>query len=276
MGLAGFNVVPATDLSALKECGIILLATPAQTLRDVLPKLKPHLSDKHILVNCAKGIDRLSGQLLSDVAAEHVDNPFCVLSGPSFAEEVADGKPAALTLAAPNATLATQLLNDLAAPSFRLYASTDMVGVQLGGAVKNVIAIACGITIGAALGENARAALITRGLAEMMRLAETLGAQRETLMGLSGLGDLVLTCGSLQSRNFSFGHQLGQGALLEDAMAGQKGVIEGAATADAVLKLAAQHGIDMPICQAVYDIVQGKRSIQGTVAHLLARPFKSE
>ena len=274
--LTGLNVSATADLSALKEAGILLLCTPAQSLRDLLPQLKPHLTDKTILVNCAKGIDRITGQLLSEMAAACVDNEFCILSGPSFADEVADNKPAALTLAAAKENVGAALLNELAAPSFRLYLSDDITGVQLGGAVKNVIAIACGITIGAQLGENARAALITRGLAEMMRLADSLGARRETLMGLSGLGDLVLTCGSLQSRNFSFGFQLGQGIPPEDALLAQKGIVEGVATADAILKLAARHQIDMPICQAVHDIVQGRRSIQHTVAHLLARPFKAE
>jgi glycerol-3-phosphate dehydrogenase (NAD(P)+) len=224
---------------------------------------------------CAKGVEQGSLRLMSEVLAEAV--PECVpavLSGPSFAADVARGLPTAVTLAVAEPGLGAVLAGALGSRAFRPYWSPDVVGAQIGGAVKNVIAIACGIVIGHGLGESARAALMTRGFAEMARLGRALGAQAETLMGLSGFGDLALTCTSLQSRNFSFGRALGAGGAVAEALAA-KGTVEGVATAGAVVALAGRHGVEMPISAAVAEIVAGG-SIADAIEALLTRPFRSE
>lgn len=273
---SGVQITPTANLFVAAQCDEIVIATPAQSLRDILSRLAPYLRSTTSLICAAKGIEQGSGLMLSDVAYSVVQNPFFVLSGPSFAEEVARGLPTALTLAGSDQVLLDKIADRLAAPEFRIYKSDDLIGVQLGGAIKNVIAIAAGIVIGAGLGENARAALMTRGLAETMRLAHALGARRETLMGLSGLGDLALTCGSEKSRNFSYGLKIGQGASPDAALGGSKGVVEGAYTADAVLKLAHGFGVELPICAAVNDIVQGRLSVREAMNNLLLRPLTTE
>ena len=260
---------------ALSGCRTLLLVTPAQSIRPIAAELARHIEPECRIVLCAKGVERGSGLVLSEVVTgELPGNPIAVLSGPSFAAEVAAGLPTAATLACTNEVLAAELAASLSSRSLRLYHSTDVIGVELAGALKNVIAIACGIVIGRGLGENARAALMTRGLAEIARLGMRLGARMDTFMGLSGLGDLALTCASRQSRNFSFGWLLGSGATLEEAAAGT--LVEGMATAEAVLTLARAHGMAMPIADAVQAILAGMTGIEETIIALMARPLKPE
>lgn len=270
------KIIATQGLAVAADSDIVILATPAQSVRDILQVLKTHLRSDAVLLCAAKGIDQTSGLLLSDVAYSAVPNPFLILSGPSFADEVARGLPTALTVAGTNSEATEKIVQQLASPHFRLYKSDDIIGVQLGGAVKNVIAIACGIAMGAGLGENARAALMTRGLAEIMRLATACGAKRDTLMGLSGLGDLALTCASAKSRNFSYGFAIGSGVSAVNASGTAKGVVEGAFTASAVLKLAQSYGIELPICEAVDAIVRNSISVADAMNALLLRPLKSE
>ena len=226
---------------------------------------------------CSKGIEQDSGKLMTQVLAEVLpDQPLAVLSGPTFASEVARGLPTAVTLAAEDPALGAVLVDALGSRAFRPYLSGDPVGAQAGGAVKNVIAIACGVVSGRALGDNARAALITRGLAEIMRLGRALGGHAETLMGLSGLGDLTLTCTSTQSRNTALGMALGEGQILDAFLSGRRSVAEGLFSAAAVTALAERHGIDMPIASGVDAILNQGAGIDETVESLLARPFRAE
>ena len=227
-----------------------------------------------------RGIDGTFRWLTEEVGevarAVRPDAPVAVLSGPTFAHEVAAGKPTAVTLACADSGVRAALGARLASPSFRPYASEDVVGAEIGGAVKNVLAVACGVVEGAGLGQNARAALIARGYAEMMRFGEALGAERNTLAGLCGLGDLVLTCSSPQSRNMSVGLALGSGQSLQDALAGKLSVAEGVASAPAVLALARSLGVETPICAAVAGILAGQISVDRAIEALLSRPLTSE
>ncbi|MFC3675651.1 NAD(P)H-dependent glycerol-3-phosphate dehydrogenase [Ferrovibrio xuzhouensis] len=277
-GVALPNTLQATgDLAALKDCDALILAVPAQSLRDFAARIRDEIGGSAPLVIAAKGIEIGSGLLPAEVLAEVLpDRPLAVLTGPTFAAEVAHGLPAAATLACENAALGAALVQRLGRATFRPYLSDDLIGAQIGGAVKNVLAIACGIVIGRRLGDNARAALITRGLAEMARLAEALGARRETVTGLSGLGDLVLTCSGPQSRNLSLGIALGEGRALAMIMGARRTVAEGVHTARAIGTLAAKHGIEMPICAAVDAVLHADAGIDAMLAALLARPFKSE
>lgn len=272
------NAVPVTGNDrAIAEVDALLLAVPAQELDSVARRLAPHLGPFLPLVICAKGIARPANLLLEEIlAAALPGRPVAVLSGPTFAAEVALGQPTAVTIASRDRALAERLAVALGSATFRPYVSTDPVGVQLGGAVKNVIAIACGIVAGRDLGENARAALMTRGLAEMARLGRALGARPETFAGLAGLGDLSLTATSPTSRNFRFGVALGRGDAIEDARAAISGVIEGMATAQAVVELAAPQGVEVPISASVAAIIERGARIGETIAELLSRPFKSE
>ena len=255
----------------------LLLTVPAQDLRHVAEMLAPHLGAKLPLVICAKGIARPDNLLLDEVLTLALPGrPVAILSGPNFAAEVARGLPTAATIASRDPALARQLADALGSAAFRPYVSTDPVGVQLGGAIKNVIAIACGIVAGRALGENGRAALMTRGLAEMARLGRAMGALPETFAGLAGLGDLTLSATSPTSRNFRLGFALGQGDTPENARNGDSGVVEGIDTAQAVIQMAARHGVEMPISAGVAAIVQGTAEIGVTIGELLSRPFKSE
>ncbi len=263
------RVVPRAE--ALAAAPVWLLAVPAQALREVLAALP---RTEAVQVVCAKGIERRTGLLLSQVvAALRPGAPLAVLSGPSFAAEVARGLPTALTLAAPRLEEARRLAGTLASPAFRLYASDDLVGVELAGALKNVVAIAAGAVAGMGLGENARAALITRGLAETARLVEAEGGRRETLMGLAGLGDLLLTATSLTSRNTRFGWELGRGARPRELLAPGRPLVEGAWTARAAAERAARHGIELPVTAAVADVVEGRIDVREAVRRLLARPL---
>ncbi len=270
--------IRATDsLSVAADADAVLLVTPAQHLRTACRALKPDLKPGAPVVICAKGIEIDTGSLMSEAAqAELGDQPLAVLSGPTFAAEVAKGLPTAVTLAIQDAALGHQLLAALGGRTFRPYLSDDLVGAQVGGAVKNVLAIACGVVHGRNLGDNARAALITRGLAEIARLGNRLGARAETLMGLSGLGDLTLTCSSLQSRNMSLGAALGQGRTLADVLGERRSVAEGVFTARAVTKLAAAKGVDMPLCQAVDALLNHGADLDAIIDALMTRPFKTE
>lgn len=251
----------------------VLVAIPTQSLSSIMPLLPTGIP----AILCCKGIERQSLAFPLDILArERPDVPGAVLSGPNFAHEIAAGLPAAAVIAAPQIALARHLTDTLATPLFRLYASQDCTGVQLGGAAKNVIAVAAGICIGAGLGENARAALITRGLAEITRLACALGGQAATLAGLAGLGDLLLTCTGNQSRNYRMGLALGSGASTTEALASLPGVAEGVTTADALVTLAAQAGVEAPITQCIAAFLEGRLTLSHAQAQLLSRPLKEE
>ena len=249
-------------------------AVPAQHMREVLAKL--NIGDAP-LISAAKGIERSSGKLMAEVAQEVAPlAEFYALSGPSFAADVIAGLPTAVTLAGPNFALAMSWAEQLSTSHFRIYPSDDVKGVEIGGAMKNVLAIACGICEGQGLGESARASLVTRGFAELSRYARAQGAKTETLMGLSGFGDLMLTCSSTKSRNFAYGLAIGRGISLAEAMAGSRGVVEGAYTAGVAAKLAQAKSIDMPIIAAVAAIVDGRSNPRDEIAKLLARPVRAE
>lgn len=264
------------EAAAIEGAGTVLLVVPAQTTRAVIGGLRPHLPAGAPVVLCSKGIERGSHAFMSDVAAETLapGTPVAVLSGPSFAADVARNLPTAVTLAARDASLAADLAKTLSGPALRLYHTDDVRGVEVGGAGKNVLAIASGIVTGRGLGESARAALIARAFAELMRFARACGARPETLMGLSGLGDLVLTASSPQSRNFAFGERLGAGASPEQAAGGK--LAEGAFTAAALVALARGQGVEMPVAEAVAALVSGAASVDSVVAGLMARPLKGE
>lgn len=255
----------------------LLLVTPAQHLRSVCAGLGARLGAGTPVLICAKGVEQGTLKLLTDVLAEALPAAVpAVLSGPSFAAEVARGLPTAITLACADSATGHALVNAIGLPTFRPYYSSDLVGAEIGGAVKNVLAIACGIVEGRKFGASARAALTTRGFAEMTRLGLALGARAETLAGLSGLGDLILTCNSPQSRNMSLGMALGEGRSLEEILGARISVSEGVFSANAVVELAAKHGIEMPISEAVASIVTGKANVDEAISALLTRPFKSE
>lgn len=270
-------ILATARLAELADRDALLLAVPAQTLRGVAQQLAPYLPRETPLVICCKGIEQQSAKPMSTVLAETLPGrPVAALSGPTFAGEVAAGLPSAATVGAADAELGKALAAALGSARFRLYWTDDLTGVELGGAVKNVLAIPCGIAIGRKLGENARAALVARGLAEMMRFGAATGARAETLMGLSGLGDLVLTCTSRQSRNLSLGIALGEGRTLADYLAGRRTVAEGLYSAAAVCRMAVAAGIDMPIAAAVDAILNRGAAIETAMAALLQRPLRSE
>jgi glycerol-3-phosphate dehydrogenase (NAD(P)+) len=263
------SVSPTGCSDAVADAELVLLAVPAQELRGVVAAL-PRLNGP--LVIAAKGLERASGLRLSEVArAERPDAVVAALSGPSFALEVARGLPTAVTVASEDLAVARTVAETLASQAFRPYPSDDLIGVELAGAFKNVVAIAAGVTMGKALGENARAALIARGLAELTRLALALGARRETLMGLAGLGDLLLTATSLTSRNTSFGYALARGGSPEELLRGR--LSEGAFTAEAACRLGRRIGVDLPIAEAVRAVVTGEQGVDAAIDSLLARPL---
>jgi glycerol-3-phosphate dehydrogenase (NAD(P)+) len=262
------------DLAELAALDTLLVVTPAQHMAAVLGAMPAHPRD---LVLCSKGIEAGTGRLMNHVARDAAPgSDIAVLSGPTFAHEVAAGLPTAVTLACGGGTAQWERLSPaIARPAFRPYYSDDVTGAEIGGAVKNVLAIACGVVDGLGLGQNARAALIARGYAEMLRFGEALGAERDTLAGLCGLGDLVLTCSSTASRNFSLGKALGQGGDAAALMGDRRTVAEGAHTAPVLTELAARHGVAMPIAAAVYRLLQGAPA-RMVVAELLARPLAAE
>ncbi len=279
--LPGVKLDPRIDATATladaAKTDAVLLVVPAQHLRTVLADLAPHLPDGTPLVICAKGIEQTSRKLMSEVVGEIAPGaPQAVLSGPTFAIEVARGLPAAVTLACADEALGEALVAAIGRPTFRPYLTADVTGAEIGGAVKNVLAIACGIVDGHKLGDNARAALIARGLAEMLRLGQAKGGRPETLMGLSGLGDLVLTCTSETSRNYSLGIELGRGRKLDDVLGERRTVAEGVWTAAAVTALAQELGVEMPIAEAVNDVLHGGADVDAAIAALLNRPFTTE
>ncbi|MEX2453073.1 MAG: NAD(P)H-dependent glycerol-3-phosphate dehydrogenase [Rhodospirillaceae bacterium] len=279
--LPGVDIDPAIratgDIDEAARAEALLLAVPAQHLRRTLAPLAGTLPAATPLVICSKGIEQETGALMSEAAsALFPDNPVMVLSGPTFASEVAAGLPTAVTLAATDIEAAARLAARLGSDAFRPYSSDDVVGAQIGGAIKNVLAIACGIAAGRGLGDNARAALITRGLAELTRLCVAKGGRAETMMGLSGLGDLVLTCTSPQSRNYSLGEALGAGRSLDEVLGERRSVAEGVFTASAAAALAGTLGIDMPITEAVDAILNRGADIDRVIAALLSRPLRAE
>jgi glycerol-3-phosphate dehydrogenase (NAD(P)+) len=277
-GVALEPTIRATDaLAELADSDLVLAVAPAQHLRATLAAFAPHVRQGLPIVLCSKGVEQGSLKLMTEVLAETVPQARpAVLSGPSFAGEVASGLPTAVTLACAEAGCAEDLAEAVATPTFRPYFATDMIGAEAGGAVKNVLAIACGIVEGRGLGRSAHAALITRGFAELTRLAVALGGQAETVAGLCGLGDLVLTCSSPQSRNMSVGLALGGGQTLDQALAGKLSVAEGVASAPAVRDLARQLGVETPICAAVAAILAGQVGVDEAIAGLLARPLREE
>ncbi|MEY3292877.1 MAG: hypothetical protein RJB12_648 [Pseudomonadota bacterium] len=265
------------DLADLGACDLILAVPPAQHMRSTLQAFAAHHRPGVPVILCSKGIERGSLKLMTDVLAETLPAaPAAVLSGPSFAGEVARGLPSAVTLACADEALGEALMGTLSAPGFRPYLATDLIGAEVGGAIKNVLAIACGIAEGRGLGRSAHAALITRGFAEMTRMGVALGGQAETVAGLCGLGDLVLTCSSPQSRNMSLGLALGQGQTVEQALAGKRSVAEGYESAPAVRELAARVGVDMPISLAVAALLNGETTVEAMIESLLSRPLKTE
>jgi len=260
------------DLARACEASIVLCVTPAQSFAELLARMKPALSHQTKLVLCAKGIDQTSGRFMHELALDIMGEDRCAaLTGPSFASDVARDLPTAVSLAAANIADAKELARVLSGPSFRIYATDDLIGVEVGGALKNVLALAVGIARGLKLGASAEAALIARGFAELGRIAASLGARGETLSGLSGLGDLVLTCSSPQSRNFSYGIALAQG----DELSGQP-LAEGVHSAASALRLAHQHGIETPIIEAVTAVLDGVMTASEAARSLLARPLKQE
>jgi glycerol-3-phosphate dehydrogenase (NAD(P)+) len=267
-------ITATNDFADLDGCDALLVVTPAQHMRSVLAGLSNWDGP---LVLCSKGIEERTGELLHHVAAEACPNAgVAVLSGPTFAHEVAKGLPTAVTLAAKDAELAERLRQRIARSTFRIYLSDDVAGAEVGGAVKNVLAIACGVVEGKGLGQNARAALIGRGFAEMTRFGRAYGARPETLAGLSGLGDLVLTCSSTSSRNFSLGLGIGQGRPAAELLSHRKTVAEGAFTAPVLARLARKKSIDMPIVEAVDALIAGRADVNQVLDALLTRPPRHE
>jgi len=275
--LPGVTIDPrvlATDdlAAAVSEADCVLAAIPAQHLSAVLASASNVLARDVPVVLCAKGIERETGRLMSEAAREALrGNPLAALSGPSFATDLARGLPTAVTVAAPDGALAAELAKRLSAPHLRCYSSDDLVGVEIGGALKNVLAIAAGATTGAGLGASAVAAVTTRGFVELRRIGAAFGARTETLMGLSGLGDLILTCSSSQSRNFAYGVALGRGESIENLP-----LAEGVFTAGIAARLVGERGLEAPIVEAVNGILEGRLTVETAMQALLARPLKSE
>jgi glycerol-3-phosphate dehydrogenase (NAD(P)+) len=268
------RVTVTADLAAAAQADAVLLAVPAQALREVCTALAANIASATPVIACAKGIERTTGAFMTEVIAACVPHATtAILSGPSFAADVMRGLPTAVTLAAADAEVAATLAQALGSATFRPYHTTDVRGVEIGGAAKNVLAIAAGIVTGRGLGASAGAALVTRGFAELMRFGRAYGARPETLVGLSGLGDLVLTCSSLQSRNFALGVALGEGQTLAQA---QGKLVEGVFTASALAVMARERGVEMPIAAAVDAVLDSRLSIDAAIESLMSRPFKAE
>jgi glycerol-3-phosphate dehydrogenase (NAD(P)+) len=274
--LPGINfdsrITVTSEVASAARADIILLATPAQNLREAVTALAPHLAPATPVIACAKGIERGSHKFMTEVIAQAAPNAApAILSGPSFASDVARGLPTAVTLATSDGSLASALAQALGSATFRPYHTADIRGVEIGGAAKNVLAIAAGIVVGKQLGASAQAALTTRGFSELLRLGRACGARTETMSGLSGLGDLILSCSSLQSRNFSLGIALGRG---EQPAKGK--LAEGEFTAPVLIELAASKNVDMPVSNAVAAILSGATTIDEAIENLLTRPFRAE
>lgn len=279
--LPGIDLDPGLRASAepgvLADRGLLLFAAPAQATGVVAANLAPHIRADAAILIASKGIERGTGRPMSQVVAEALPGrAIAILSGPTFADELARGLPAAVTLACADGERGQAIRDAVGLPHFRPYLTDDVAGTEIGGAVKNVVAIACGIVQGASLGENARAALMTRGLAEIMRFAVARGGRAETLMGLAGLGDLALTCASVKSRNMSLGVALGQGRGIDEILGPRRAVTEGVATAAALAGLADEMDLDMPITQAVNRICNESAEVGSEIQRLLTRPFRDE
>ena len=279
--LPGVKLDPAiratNDLGDAAAADIVLLAAPAQHLRRTVGPLAGQLAPSTPLVICSKGIEQKTLSLMSEaVSSLFAANPIMILSGPTFASDVAAGLPTAVTLAADDIDAAQRVADGLSSERFRPYSGNDVIGAQIGGAIKNVLAIACGVAHGRGFGDNTRATLITRGLAEMTRLGVAKGGRAETLMGLAGLGDLTLTCTSTQSRNYSLGEALGRGETLEDILNARRTVAEGVFSAEAVTALAAKINVDMPICAGVEAVLKGRATVDEAIEALLSRPSGRE
>lgn len=271
------SIWPRGHAPAGQTCDAIILAIPSQVAREVLTVIKPAAQKDLPIIVGAKGIEQSTGLFMDEVVAEVIPHARpMVLSGPGFAADVVRGLPTAVVMAAATLTEASEWSETLTLPAFRIYNSDDVRGVEIGGALKNVLAIACGIADGRGLGDSARAALTTRGFAELMRFGRKLGAKPETLVGLSGLGDLLLTCSSKQSRNYAFGLAIGGGRTVAEAFAQSRGVVEGAFTAKIAFELARRHGVIMPIVDAVHAIVDSNADPDAEIARLLARPVGRE
>ena len=269
------SIAVIRDLNEAAGAEAILLVVPAQAMRSVVKTLAESIAPGTPIIACAKGIEQGTHKFMTEVIAECAPNATpAILSGPSFAADVARGLPTAVTLAAHDEALAADLAKALASRTFRPYQSSDVRGVEIGGAAKNVLAIACGIVEGRGLGESAKAALTARGFAELLRFARAYDGLAETLMGLSGLGDLVLTCSSAQSRNFAFGERLGRGVPSSEATGGK--LVEGVFTAGALINLARAAGVDMPVAEAAEAVVAGRTSVDAAVATLMSRPLRAE
>ncbi len=272
------DVAVTSDLpAAIFEADLLLCVTPSRHLRETIAEIAPLLTRNQILVSASKGLEHTSFLRMTQVFASIANNPCAVLSGPSFAHEVAAGLPTAIVIASSRSEIAQAIQRDFASPTLRLYTNDDVPGVELGGALKNVIALACGVSQGLGLGLNTSAALITRGIAEITRLAVACGGRRQTLAGLTGVGDLVLTCTGALSRNRSVGIELGKGRRLSDVLTGMNGKIaEGVSSTAAALGLAARYGVEMPIIQQVDDILEGNKSPREAIRELMSRPGRDE
>ena len=271
------SIEATQDIADIKEYGIVILAVPCQSLRSVLETIKPHVAKDTIFVLACKGIEKGTSLLMSEVLEQVIPGSnVAVVSGPNFAPEIAKTLPTATTLACANIAMRDKVAAALNYVNFRLYLNDDIIGVQIGGAVKNVLAIACGVAYGYGLGENAMASLVTRGLLEMSRLGVQKGAQRETFYGLSGLGDVILTCMGSQSRNYKLGRALGRGMKVQDILGSTKSTVEGFHTAHSVMTLAEKLEAQMPVCRTVYKLLYEGFDIEQAVISLLDRPIRDE
>jgi len=270
------NLNWTADPADVKEAELVVLVVPSRFVRTTLETFKPHLSETALIVSATKGLDEETHQRMSEVAADVLGREIAILSGPSHAEEVARGVPTAVTVAGQRFQTLEKIQAAFSGQTFRVYTSDDVVGVELGGTLKNIIAVAAGILDGIGLGDNSKAALMTRGLAEISRLGGALGAKPETFSGLSGVGDLIVTCGSRHSRNRAVGERLGKGESLEDIMSGMKQVAEGVWNAKAARDLASEHGIDMPITEEVCQIVENGKDPRQALNDLMTRTPKAE
>jgi len=270
------NIQAISDLKKIESSELIVIAIPAQIFRTILTKLKEYIAIKTPILICCKGIENNSLELLGNIANSILPkSEIAILSGPNFALEVASNNIAAATIACKNNAIGMRILHSFGTPTYRTYYSDDVIGVQVGGAIKNVIAIAAGIVEGLKLGENAKAALITRGLAEMTKISLKLGGKLETMLGLSGIGDLVLTCGSITSRNMRFGYELAKGKSVSELLASNV-TFEGYYTANSVVKLTSKLNIELPICESIYRIIYEHKDITEEIKNLMNRPLKAE
>ncbi|MDC0432559.1 NAD(P)-dependent glycerol-3-phosphate dehydrogenase [Hyphomicrobiales bacterium] len=271
------TIVAYNNFEFLQNTNLLFLVTPAQYLRSTLENIRGLIDNKIPIVLCSKGVEIGSLKLMSEVADEYLPtNPIAILSGPSFAKDVAINLPTALTLACKDKSVGKKIAETISSPQFRIYQSPDIVGAQIGGATKNIIAIASGIVFGKELGDSARSALITRGFSEISRLAEALGGEAKTLTGLSGMGDLILTCNSETSRNFTLGMKLGKGMNINEATNGLTSVAEGMFSTRAVIELAKNYNVAMPITDSINKLINNESDIDTIIEELLSRPLKEE